>query len=279
MKKSLSRIFILGFILNLSFFAFGQPRMVVSNSVVPWTPAEQAENWNKFENSYMVDSCFRFRLDHLPRKADAVLYDGIVWNAQRGDIALTRVSLVCKSDNSKSVSLIAINAKGVGEIYILKGDKFEKLEQTSWSKPLIEGLIYTPFDVLTPYKFWKWSYIGPGREGMAMHFFELLPDANFAKACPDYSKVVVGLSREFNAPMQTEYFNEKKEATRRVSLSSVKKVQENWIVKQIELLDLKSRDKDKISITHAAFPKAVDMSLFDINKPLVVVDMPEMERL
>jgi hypothetical protein len=129
-----------------------------------------------------------------------------------------------------------------------------------------------------PYKHWPWSYFGPGRVDYALHFFDLKAPAGFAENAPNFAVVRVALSREFNVPYQTEYFNADGKLMRTLSLSSVKKFQENWITKQIEMLDNVTRNKDKIVIRQGSFEK-LPVEIFDVRNLDKPADVPQLEDL
>ena len=263
------RRFLLGAFVFLSvFFALnaGYSQGVRGNSssrVFPLTPEEAAQRWAEFSATRpAADYCFAFTLEHKPRKGESRVYEGLIWGTA-GDIAQanTRISLMDRATNEPAEFLILGNS-GKPEIYRFKGGKTQKLESSQWLAPLMDGLIYSPFDILMPFKTWPASYFGPGRVARAVHFYDLKAPENFSGA--DVSKIRVALSREFNAPFQTEFFDKNGDVSRVLSLGSVKKFDEKWIVKELEMFDKNSRDKDSIKIVSAKFLKEFPAGIFEV---------------
>ena len=135
----------------------------------------------------------------------------------------------------------------------------------------MDGIIYSPFDVLMPFKTWKSTYYGPGRVARAVHFYDLMAPENFS----GISKIRVALSREFNAPFQTEYFDKDGDVSRVLSLGSVKKFDEKWIVKELEMFDKNSRDRDTIKIVSAKFLDKFPAGVFEVNELSKYFEAPD----
>ncbi len=242
--------------------------------------AEATERWNEYFNSVPIsDYCFKGTLEHLPRKGESIVYDVIMWGTHIKDSFAIRVNIKKRSSQDEARNFLLINRQGKSEIFISKNNEIKKLNEDDWNKPLLDGLIYTPFDLLMPYRYWAWEYAGAARVGRILHFYDLYVPENLAAKFPNLKKVRIGLSKEFNAPFQTEYFDAQNKVSRTLSLSSVKKVQGNWLTKQIEMLDENTRDKDKITITDALFIDALDKSVFDHNNLNKLVDTPQLEKI
>lgn len=250
-----------------------------SSRVFPLTPEEAAQRWSEFSATRpAADYCFAFELEHKPRKGESRVYDGLIWGTA-GDItqANTRISLRDR-DSKEPAEFLILGNSGKPEIYRFKGGKTQKLETTQWLAPLMDGLIYSPFDVLMPFKTWDSSYFGPGRVARAVHFYDLKAPENFSGA--NISKIRVALSREFNAPFQTEFFDKNGDVSRVLSLGSVKKFDEKWIVKELEMFDKNSRDRDTIKIVSAKFLKEFPEGIFDVEKLSKSFEAPnDLERL
>lgn len=245
-----------------------------SSRVFPLTPEEAARRWAEFSATRpAADYCFAFILEHKPRRGESRDYEGLIWGTA-GDVsqANTRISLRDKA-TKEPVEFLILGNSGKPEIYRFKGGKTEKLETTQWLSPLMEGLIYSPFDVLMPFKTWPSSYFGPGRVARAVHFYDLKAPENFSGA--DISKIRVALSREFNAPFQTEFFDKNGDVSRVLSLGSVKKFDEKWIVKELEMFDKNSRDRDSIKIVSAKFLKEFPEGIFDVKTLSKTFEAPD----
>ncbi len=263
MKVSLRILLFIIFILASIFAQAQGVRGGASSRVFPLTEEEATERWSEFSRTRpTADYCFAFTLEHKPRRGESSFYDGLIWGTA-GDInqGNIRISLKNRAD-STAVNFLILGNSGNSEIYRFKDGKTEKLEKTNWLAPLMDGIIYSPFDVLMPFKTWKSTYYGPGRVARAVHFYDLMAPENFS----GISKIRVALSREFNAPFQTEYFDKDGDVSRVLSLGSVKKFDEKWIVKELEMFDKNSRDRDTIKIVSAKFLDKFPAGVFEVNE-------------
>ena len=266
--KRVFTYFLLGVLaVFVSANAFAQRSPRPADKVHRLTDEEALERWNEFLNSQTAPYyTFAMELEHRPRRGESVYYDAMMFGKTRGNDFSIRLDISAREGGSSTTSFLIISESGKNKIYRSRGEKIEQLDESQWHVPLIEGLIYTPFDILMPYKHWPWKYYGAGRVGRALHFFDLLAPEGFAS---EISLVRVGLSREFNAPFQTEYFDSQKKLMRTMSLSSVKKFQENWITKQIEMQDAQLRDKDRLTIMRGSFtplpPEIFDAKILNVS--------------
>lgn len=251
-----------------------QPRRE-HEKVVPLDAEEARERWTEFATSRMADYCMDFSITHFPRRGQETVFDGEIFGMERNGAAFTRIRI--KPRGTEGISdFIFKNSPKESKIWKLESGKFRELGESEWFAPMIDGLIYSPFDLLLSYKFWTYSYAGPGRIGQAVHFFDLQAPQ---EAAGKVSKVRVALSREFNAPVQTETFDADGNAAKTLSLGSVKKVDGVWIMLKAEVRDESTRDKDKLQFTAAKLNAAISPETFDISDGSKMVEKPRLERL
>ena len=74
--------------------------------------------------------------------------------------------------------------------------------------------------------------------------------------------VKIALSREFIHPVLTQVLDENGMPLRSFSLGSVKKIGDYWIMKNAEIRDEISRDRDKFSIIRASLNENIDDNIF-----------------
>ncbi|MBO6101965.1 MAG: outer membrane lipoprotein-sorting protein [Opitutales bacterium] len=263
--------------------AFGQARKSNKAAQVrDISQADAARRWSEFlESRPSGDYVFKFELEHMPRQSESAMYEGEIFGKYfSAQNFLMRVEIRPAQSPEKTKKYLLKKIGGKIGVWEESAGKIKKLDDPrDWLRPMLEGLIYTPFDVLMPFKSWPCKYAGAGRAMRAVHFFDLCAPDGFPKGEADLSRVRVALSREFNAPFQTEYFDAKGEVSKAVNLSSVKKIDGNWIVKKIETLDKKSRDKDKITILRAGFFDALDPKIFDESALAEPAKIPELKEL
>ena len=158
----------------------------------------------------------------------------------------------------------------------MENGKARELPRADWTKPFADGFIYSPFDLLMPYKFWNPKYDGPGRIGQAVHFFRLEPPENAQGAG---GAVRLALSREFSSPVQAQVLGADTRPAKTLKLASVKKIGSRWIMREAELRDESTRDKDILRFLSANFSEKIPASLFDARSPEPNPKKPAMEKI
>jgi len=243
------------------------------DKVVELSPDEAAQMWGAFKNSSIAgDYAMSFTLTHSPKRGEDVLYEGEIFGARRGEETLTRLR-IRKSGGEKFSDFLISHSPSGGSVAKAEGGKFAAVPKSDWFKPLVDGLIYSPFDLMMPYKNWRWRYAGGGRIGQAVYFFDLYPPADMAE---QIGKVRMAITREFNSPAQTEIFSPGGARLKTVSLGSVKKIDGLWIVRETSARDDATRDKDKLVFRAAAVRTVLDSKIFsDPSAPA----LPELKKL
>ena len=263
--RKLFGILFLGFALVLAAApASAQRSRRADTSVRPLSIEDASARWAEFlANRPMRDYAFKFSLSHLPRKSDAAEYEGLFWGKHfSGDTFFMRLKIWRKSEESAAEEFLFVSENGECKMFKKSCGRAEQIPQSDWFKPILAGLIYSPFDFATPYKKWAANYAGPGRVGRAVHFFDMRPDEKFAAQNPQIKKVRIALSREFNAPFYTEYYGEGGEPSRTMLLDSIKKIDGVWFMKEMEMQDKSSRDKDKMKICAIKFYESLPLEIF-----------------
>ncbi|MBE6414849.1 MAG: hypothetical protein E7035_09930 [Verrucomicrobiaceae bacterium] len=235
------------------------------------SPEAAAERWVEFSSSKLgSDYCMLFELIHRPRKSEEIKYVGYMFGAERTDGLYMRLRIAPASHPSNSEEFIMKNSSKGCDVWKFKDGKFVKLSKADWLKPLYDGLLYTPFDLLMPYKFWNASYIGAGRIGQAVHLFDLT-STDFP-----FDRVRVALTRDFNVPAQIQLLGKNSKKT--ANLGSVKKVDNLWFMREASVKDEISKDKDILRFTHARFNIILPKSIFD-EVSQKNVKLPELKKL
>lgn len=131
-------------------------------------------------------------------------------------------------------------------------DTVEAIEGEALHAPLLPGIVYTPYDLQMPFFHWAdFAYEGSRRlKGRAVHYFLLYPpelDARYAHI----GAVRVAIDADFNVAVRAETLDLDGNALRRLEVRSVKKIDEQWIVSRIDLIDLQSRDRTQLRVTAA----------------------------
>jgi len=225
------------------------------------SPEVAAKFLEDFRNYRIGQFCFKFTIKHVPRRGDeTVNYDGVLWTAWAGDGPVFRIELT----PPKGAKNAAGTAVAIGR-FILKSGPNPRLWAADASgkpvalasganKPFFPGLIFTPFELQTPFTYWSGAeYIRTDRfRGRPTHFFKMTPPAAFRAANPKIGHVQLGFDRQFNALMQAVVFDPNGNELRKFEAESFAKVQNVYVPEEFRVLDLVSRDKDIFRVTEAA---------------------------
>jgi len=118
----------------------------------------------------------------------------------------------------------------------------------------IAGTDLTPFDLQMPFLYWNdFVFEGIAKiRGRPAHSFILYPPAEFAAANPNVAAVRVALDTQFHALVQAALLDAKGETLKSITVLDLKKVGEQWLVKEIDVRNHLTRDKTRFSVTAAA---------------------------
>ena len=127
----------------------------------------------------------------------------------------------------------------------------------------VAGTDLTPFDLQMPFLYWPdFIYEGLARiHGRPAHQFLFYPPADVAQRTPALRGIRAYLDTQYTALVQVESIGENDKPLKSVSVLDLKKIGEQWIVKEIDLRDEATRNKTRFAVTAAAlnqvFPAAV----------------------
>ena len=235
------------------------------------SPEAASERWQEFSKSKLGgDYCMMFEIKHRPRKSEEIKYVGYMLGSEKNGIVYTRIRVAPASTPTKIEEYIFKNAPSKSEVWKLKNDKFELLPHKDWTSPICAGLLYSPFDLLMPYKHWIPTYVGADKIGQAVHLYDLTSSEFPSKT------VRVALTRDFNAPAQIVIFG--KDEYKTANLGSVKKVDGLWIMREASVKDERTKDKDILRFTAAKFKLNLPISIFLPDAPKNI-NLPVMKRL
>jgi len=118
----------------------------------------------------------------------------------------------------------------------------------------IAGTDITIFDLQMPFLYWEnFTYEGEARvRGRPTHSFILYPPSGTPLPQPELSGVRVLIDVQFQAMVQADILDQKGLAVRSISLLDLKKVEEQWLVKTIDVRSSRTRDKTRFGVNAAA---------------------------
>ncbi|MBL4576704.1 MAG: outer membrane lipoprotein-sorting protein, partial [Opitutaceae bacterium] len=198
------------------------------------------------------DYYLEFTLRHTPRKGDVVEVQGKLYGSRdvNGPVSLLELGSVSAEEG---VERYLIRSGINPEVWQMKnGTKPEKVE----GKGLLAALAGTEvslFDLQLQFFYWQdFVYEGLIRyKGRPTHVFLLSPPNSDTYLDLPLSGVRIYLDSRFNALRKAELIGEDEKVFKSVSLISLKKIDEQWIPKRVDMRDDLSRDKTRMKFTVA----------------------------
>lgn len=217
------------------------------------------------------DYVFEFQLEHKPRRAPTVRYDGIMWGTWNDRGALTRFQILSDDEAAPGAPVVELVVQNGADpsAWIRRngaGD-FEKVSGAALFEPLLPGLTYSIFDLQMPFIYWSdFIYEGPslvGASRVAQNFL-MIPPEDSESVRRGIKGVNVGLDDTYNALWRVEVIDEEGSVRSKFAVESFKKIQEQYIVKRISLTDYPSKDRTTFNVTDASVGLKLDSGLFEI---------------
>lgn len=118
----------------------------------------------------------------------------------------------------------------------------------------LAGTDLTPFDLQMPFLFWE-DCVFEGVvsvRGRPAHRFLAYPPAEIAAARPALAGVRFYLDTQFSALVQAEELGPDQAPLKTISVLDLKRTQDQWIVRTIDLRDEATRNKTRFRVTGAA---------------------------
>lgn len=219
--------------------------------------AEGARRLQAFRQQGLVgDYVFEFQLEHKPRKAPTVRYEGVMWGRWNDRGALSRFKIFANRERDAAVELILQNGYEP-EAWIRRdpGETFKLIQGQALFEPILPELTYSVFDLQMPFIYWDaFEYEGPSLVGASRigQGFVMLPPEGSASQAQGISGVRVLLDDTYNALWRVEVLNGDGSLRSRFSVESIKKVQEQYIVKRITHTEYPSKNSTTFNVLDAS---------------------------
>ncbi|MES1195253.1 MAG: outer membrane lipoprotein-sorting protein, partial [Opitutus sp.] len=187
-----------------------------------------------------------FELRVMPRSGDERILTGELFGTPAPAGPLTRLAV------GNTRWLIQSGTKPAAWIQSDQGVVHEAT--TAETLQPVAGTDFTLFDLQMPFLRWTdFVYEGLAKvRGRPAHQFVLYPPASYAAARPVLSGVRVFLDTQFQALVQVEQLGPDGKPVKTVTLLDLKKVGDQWLVKSIDLRNLVTRDKTRLTFKAAA---------------------------
>lgn len=218
------------------------------------------------------DFCFKFQLEHKPRRGKTVRYQGVMygsWN-ERGPVSRLQLfpEQIKKETQGPQSSIEMIVQNGVApEVWVRRQseDTFTLIQEEALFEPVFDGVLFTPFDLQMPFVFWQdYSYEGPTRLRTrdAQCFLMQSPEDSLARQ-NGISGVRIVLDDTYYALLKADVFRGGSEPVSTFEASVLRKVQDQWIVREVSLKDLQSKDVTTFNVKAARVGLLLDVAVFD----------------
>lgn len=213
------------------------------------------------------DYYLEFQLRLMPRRGDEQSLRGRMWGSRNTIGPLTRVGLesTASPGGAPERRFLIQNGRQSSVWRWESGGEVAMLGVGSLFEPVVAAAQLTPFDLQMPFIFWEsFTYEGLARfRGRPAHVLVLRPPAEFAAKYPTLSGVRVHLDTQFNALVQTELLDARGAVTKTLAVVDLKKIDDQWIVKTIDVRDESTRNKTRFSVTAAGLGLEFSRVIFE----------------
>lgn len=214
------------------------------------------------------DFVLEFVLRVMPRRGDERHVVGVLYGTRTASGPLTRVELADGAAPGPAVERLLVQNGPRAQVWWWRAD-----EGGGDVAPLAAGDLFAPlggtdltaFELQMPFLYWSdVVYEGLTRlRGRPAHTFLAYPPPEVAAVRPELAGVRFHLDTQFNALVQAEQIGERNRALRTLSVIDLKRTQDQWIVKTIDLRDETTRDKTRFRVTSAALGLALPRRAFE----------------
>lgn len=258
---------------------WAQPRGKVPPQFLNPTPLDEATGKAKLQrlrdSQPLGDTFLGFELAHYKKGKRTATSIGYLWTSWN-DLGPVSRLLVRLPENTGGEQQFILQNGPAPSLLGLRASAFAPVAAERRDSPLMSGIAFTAFDVQMPFIYWPDTiYEGPLRlRGRQAHNFLLYPPSESA-APQGIAAVRLTLDATFNAPLRIQLLGEDGAPVRTLQILSFKKVGEQWLVKTIDLLDEKSREKTRFEVKSAATGIDLPTSVFSpesIQPPFDAVD-------
>jgi len=219
-----------------------------------------------------------FILREMPRRGADWSIPGRLWGSRNEAGSVLRIELDGKRPGEARRFIVQNGARAAVWAYDPSHPE-RSAGRAAPAESLAPQLEITPFDLQMPYFYWPDARLmGVTRiRGRPAHQFLFTPPAGFP--VKELAAVRAYLDTQFNAPVQTELLGADGQPRTILSLVDLKKVGDEWIPKDIEIRNERTRDKTRFSVTGAALGLDLLPELFQPGSLTEAVSPPAADRI
>lgn len=265
----------------------GQPRAREVDRLPQLSAEESRERLDQFRRARLPgDYLLDFELRHLPRVGEEKLFTGYLAGTWAGEGARLRVALepLGETDGGQSLGLLLQNGP---EGFILRSAGREPAEAVAGAaqfESLYPDLTYSAFDLQMPYLYWpEFRYDGAERvKGRPAQLFTFLPPEAIRAARPELQAVRAAIDDDYLALLRVDYLGVEGEVFKSLQVLNFKKVDGTWMIKAIDLIDARAREKTRFRVRSAAVNLQLEPAVFSpeqLPEALMIPEDARFERL
>ncbi len=210
-----------------------------------------------------------FELRVLPRRGEEWRVPGRLWGARNREGPVTRMALGAREG--------AVGGPAEKRVLVQGGPR-----PAAWQWPAPDGAaviavdeaaLFNPlagtdlsaFDLQMPFLYWP-DFVYEGRTRLndrPAETFLLYPPAAVAERRPDLAAMRVYLDIQYHALLRAEQLGENERVLKSMRVVELKKIDEHWIVRSVELRDEATRNRTRFVVTAAALNREFSGTLFE----------------
>jgi hypothetical protein len=245
-------------------------------------PAEGKRIIDEFRQLGLAGEYYwEFELRAMPRRGEERTVQGRLWGGRNDRGPITRVVLAPGVVAAERRLLIQNGPQSaIWSWRSGQGDTVSPLPLGALFDPLADTDL-TAFDLQMPYLYWN-DFIFEGvakMRGRPAYSFLLYPPAEVAAQKPELTGVRVYLDTQFKAPVQSELIGAEGRILKSMSVLDVKRVDDQSIVKSVDVRNEETRNKTRFSVTGAAMGLDFSTSLFEPASLANAVSPPPADRI
>lgn len=210
------------------------------------------------------DFLFDFELVQMPRRGSEIRFEGRMWGTWTPEGPLTRVAAWEPGKKWETLRQFIIQSGSTPRAWLALPDGgVAELDEVQMAEPLLEQLLYTPFDLAMPFVYWDATYLGPERvRGRRAQLFLMSAPEGVRRSLPHWDRVQVALDDDFHALLRAQIMDAEDQPQRSFSIRSFKEVDGQYIVKGVDLVDEVSRDRTRFEVLGAAVGLRLPADIF-----------------
>lgn len=257
-----------------------------ANNYLQFGKPDQAEGRRILEDFRLTglpsDMYWEFELRVMPRRGEGKVVPARLWIGRNEKGPIWRVEL-SPDDATQNVRLLVQNGPQSALWRWQSGQvrmSVQPLGLNGLFEPLA-GTDLTAFDLQMSFLFWNdFVFEGLARvRGRPAHVFLLYPPAEVTARRPQLCGVRVYLDTQFKALVQAEQIGAKDVLLKSITILDLKKVDDQWIPKSIDVRDDETRNKTRFAITRAALKLDLLPVMFAPESLTETIQPPAPERL